>query len=277
MDEPQITDQVDSTDAVAEKSDLSEVLESAFAGDESEKPMEVDEVGKSDEPGTSAEPALIEDVETIEDTASEPVEEDAGQSQDVSMAEKEPDQSVEQVMFDNPSSDLDETAQSTIANDTLDFTEQSINISQLNVEHHDDSNDAFNALKESETDALQEPKEETSEPKEPEEGVETAEPETVVEKEVGSDKEPESDKEEASTETQTPMETADVEPSGEKEDGSPAADVDQTVDESREIGTETLDLEDNDDSIGGPVSNEKPDNDEDAEENADGEYCKVNL
>lgn len=276
MDEPQITDQVESTDAIAEKSDLSEVLDSAFAGDESEKPMEVDEVGKSDEPGTSAEAALTEDVETIEEPASEPVEEDAGQSQDVSMADKEPDQSVEQVMFDNPSSDLDETAQSTIANDTLDFTEQSINISQLNVEHHDDSNDAFNALKESETDALQEPKEETSEPKEPEEGVETAEPETVVEKEVGSDKEPESDKEEASTET--PMDTADVEePSGEKEDGSPAADVDQTVDESREIGTETLDLEDNDDSIGGPASNEKPDNDEDAEENADGENCKVTL
>lgn len=291
MDEPQITDQVDNTDAISEKNDLNEVLDSEFTSDELEKPMDVDEVGLSDEPSTSAEVALPVDVVAVEEPSSDPVEEDAGQpsesaeedagqpsepaeedagqSQDVSMSDipdKEPDQTVEQVIFDNPSGELDETAQSGLASDALDFTEHSINISQLDVEHHDDSNDAFNALKESETDALQEPKEETSEPKENEE---TADIETdvmdVAESDSPKEKEPTQEEESA----ETPMEIGDISTSSDKVDESTVAEEDQTVDESREIGTETFDLEDND-SIGCPASNEKPENEE-AEDNVEGE------
>lgn len=280
MDEPQITDQVDNTDAISEKNDLNEVLDSAFTSDELEKPMDVDEVVLSDEPSTSAEVTLPVDVGAVEEPSTEPVEEDAGQpsepaeeeadqSLDVSISDipdKEPDQSVEQVIFDNTSGELDETAQSGLASDALEFTEHSINISQLDVEHHDDSNDAFNALKESETDALQEPKEETSEPKEQEE---TAEIETdvmdVAESDSAKEKEPNQEEESA----ETPMEIGEINTSSDKVDETTAAEEDQTVDESREIGTETLDLDDND-SIGCPASNEKPDNEE-AEDNVEGE------
>jgi hypothetical protein len=173
MDEPQVTSQVDETDGSAEKSDFNEVLTSAF-GEEVEKPMEVDSTTSGEEPSTSADAVVTE--LTPEDTDAfavpDPVdtEQDAGQSQDVSMSgtDTEANDTVEQVIFDKTESELDETAQSAVEGDTLDFTEASINISQLNVEHNsDDSNDAFNALKESETDALETPKEEIEDPKEP--------------------------------------------------------------------------------------------------------------
>lgn len=173
MDEPQLTNPIDETDQNPEKS-YEETLVPISDGNELEKPMDVDDnVAQSDQPSTSSE-HLVESTELV----------DVSQ-QDVSMPEtseslNEPvDQTIEQVNFENPAyslddtvqttPDLDETAQS--VNDTLNFTEKSINISQINVGlNDDDSNDAFNALKESEVDALHTPKEEIEEPKESPEG-----------------------------------------------------------------------------------------------------------
>lgn len=169
MDEPQLTNEPENIDVNTEKSDLNEVLDSAFEANEAEKPMEVDDVNPIDEPGTSAESDIqeptIEDVK-IPESIADPIDQEAGE--DVSLPEVTedlPNETVEQVIFEK-ASEIDETIASEA--DQLDFTERSVNFSQLNVEHNDDSNDAFNALKESETDALQTPKEEVDEPKETE-------------------------------------------------------------------------------------------------------------
>lgn len=176
MDEPQLTEEAVETDADAAKSDFNEVSNSAFENKEMEKPMNIDDATVSEVPSTSGDVVSPEDVadnnQAMINQSVNPAEEDAGQAKDITMDElvdESPGESVEQVIFEKPKSQL----QSELDNDSLDFTEQSINISQLNVEleHHDDSNDAFNALKESETDALQEPKEEEEEPKDEEQST----------------------------------------------------------------------------------------------------------
>lgn len=60
-------------------------------------------------------------------------------------------QTIEQENFEKPNESFD-----SVSNNTIDFGEKSVNISQINVENQDDSNDAFNALKRNETDALNE-------------------------------------------------------------------------------------------------------------------------
>lgn len=305
MDEPQLTSEIVEGDVVEEKNDL---LEAAFEGGDSEKPMEVDNNPLDDEPSTSvsvAPPAEPEEIaEPAEDRLVEPPQEDAGPEDagpevDVSMTEDQPNESVEQVIFDKPA-ELDETAQSEV--DILDFTERSINYSQLDTAHDDDSNDAFNALKESETDALQEPKDEL-ENTEQEEQVESAE---TVEGEKEPDKEAETPTDPTA---ETPMETEDVD----GEDTSINKDiesVDQTMDqttaddshdvgtdalaseadESHEVGTDALASEadeghdmgtdapamdaDDSDLMGPPKSVEKPD-EEEVEEIPDGKKLFV--
>jgi hypothetical protein len=275
MDEPHLTSQIDDTEPSAEKPDLNEVLDSAFGSGELEKPMDVDSVAiPQDQPSTSAESELPDDIidsaAVSKEPTPEPAVEEAGHAEDVSMSEDLPNETVEQINFEKPSDELDETAQSAIEHDTLDFTERSINISQLNVEHHDDSNDAFNALKESETDALQTPKDEVEEPKEdesphePETGAVDDDAVVEIPDEVAGEKEPDES-------IETPMETEETD--ADKTDAN-VEPVDETMDESHEVGTETADLDD-DGSMGPPESVEKPDND-DAEEIPDGEFSNLN-
>jgi hypothetical protein len=264
MDEPQVTSQVDETDASTEKSDFNEVLSSAF-GEEIEKPMEVDPVASGDEPSTSADILAAETSTQAEEEFAAPapveIEEDAGQALDVSMSVslgEEANESVEHVNIEKPENELDDTIQPTAEGDTLDFTEASINISQLTVEHNDDSNDAFNALKESETDALGTPKEEVEDPKEPEEDpvpttIDAAD-ETV---------EPSGDSD-ISMSAPVPMETEVVSEETEKE---PSLEVTEETTDSLEVATETADLDIDDVE----ETADKPDNEEaEAEEIPDG-------
>lgn len=167
MDEPQLTTEVENVEVGPEKPDLDEVLESAFTENDSEKPMDVDSNTLIEEASTSADietPETVADSNISEETAEKDVEEKAAVVVDASPAnDNNPDESLDQVNFDK-GGELDETGAT--ETDQLDFTERSVNFSQLNVEHEDDdSNDAFNALKKSETDALQTPKEETEEVK----------------------------------------------------------------------------------------------------------------
>lgn len=269
MDEPQVTSPVEDIEPDAEKPAANEVLDSAFVSGELEKPMDVDEVNLDDEPSTSTEITSLDDAGTSVEHAKdsiEPAELDADQPHDISMSEEisdeHPSQSVEQVIFDKPDTELDETAQSGIENDTLDFTERSINISQLDVEHHDDdSNDAFNALKESETDALQTPKEE-NDPKELEENTEP-EQETLAESKC-----PEKEDTEPSESVETQMETDEVEDSADKEDEETTI-ADPTIEENHEVGAEVGAEIDDNESLGRPESVEKPENEE-VEEIPDG-------
>lgn len=186
------------TDASAEKNDRNEV-DSEFGSGETVKPVEVDCGADENEPSTSAEAAVTSELpetrEELVNQQAEPELEDAGKV-DVSMGELLGEESADQITFNKNDSALDETLNETAQTepaDTTDYMERSINISQLNVEHHDDeSNDAFNALKEAEVDALQEPKEEIQEPKEePEEFVEPKESEEPVEKSIELDDETE--------------------------------------------------------------------------------------
>lgn len=277
MDEPTLTSQVDEADASVEKSDLNEVLDSTIGESETEKPMEVDEV----EPSTSAEPEVTVDaVESVEEPveATPEVEKDDTGKTDVSISEVASDEiqneTVEQINLDKAESPSDETLNETAQSetvDTLDFTEKSINISQLNVEHHDDdSNDAFNALKESEVDALQEPKEELEEPKEEEETQKEPEAETSVTEdpdisEVTEPVEASENAEKPEAEPETPMETEETVNQDEKVDESTAA-AEESGEESRETGTETADFDNlmnaDDSDMGPPADVDKPQSEE---------------
>lgn len=278
MDEPQLDTQTDEIDASTDKRDFNEVLSSAFEN-EREKLLNVDDVTMGDEPSTSTGVTSEESPETIEPIEEQQVEsaaEHAGQvadtSEDISMSEDQTEKAVEQVIFEKPIGELDETVHSEIETDNLEFTEHSINISQLNVEHNDDSNDAFNALKESETDALQTPKEEVDEPKvdDLEPSNDTQEDEVIV-AELESPKPISGD-----ALTIEPMETEHVEPE-DKTTSELTAVAETTADESHEIGTAELAELDDNESIEAVESEfvDKPDS-EDAEEIVDGKKMFLN-
>lgn len=264
MDEPQLTEQVVETEADVAKSDINEVLSSAFGSEEIQKPINVDDAVANEEPSTSADVVLSEDAtdnkQSTEQHPVESTEEDAGHPEDVTMDELAAD-SVEQVTFGSPNNQ-NETVQSEIDNDdNVDYTEHSINISQLNVEltHHDDSNDAFNALKQSETDALQEPKEEL-EQKDDEQKDE--EQNTATDTQENSEASGVINTDEVHVNESMEVDSAEI-----PEENSNKA-VGEEVDESHDAGTETADLECND-SLGSPEAHHKPNN-EDTEEIGEG-------
>lgn len=200
MDEPQLTSEISEVDPVAEKNDINDILHSGFEIDKpmdaDDKPMDVDDFHA----GTSS------NIKT-NDLAEDMIGDEPGLDKDVSMTSDNQDVSIEQVEFRSPSHELDVaaldvTAQSEIVD--LDFTEASVNISQLDVENHDDdSNDAFNALKQSETDALQEPKEEQEEAKEEDKSIEDKSDEPALEASEITEDEP-------SASAGTQMETDDL-------------------------------------------------------------------
>ena len=271
MDEPKLTKQVIETDVDAAKSDMNEVLSSAFGNEEIEKPINVDDVVVSEEPSTSADVVLSKDAtdikqSTVQHTV-ESTDEDAGHTEDVSMDELAVD-SVEQVTFGSPNNQS-ETVQPEIDNeDNVDYTEHSINISQLNVEltNHDDSNDAFNALKESETDALQEPKEELEQKDEDQKDEQN----TAVDAQENIESSRAVNIDAVQVNESIEVDSTDV------PEESLSKTVGEAVNESHDAGT-TPDLECND-SLGlgleSPETHHKPDN-EDTEEVAEGKikYC----
>lgn len=151
MDEPQIPNTNETGES--EKRDIDEVLDADIAGDRPDKPMEVDEALPSTSGGGESAPAELLEPNKEEVSETKAVEKEAGMA-DESIAETstaeetlpEHDQTIEQINFDKPNESIDET---------LNYTEKSINISQIDMEHqHDDSNDAFDALKRDEIDVL---------------------------------------------------------------------------------------------------------------------------
>jgi hypothetical protein len=161
MDEPHIPTAIVSSEG--EKPEIDEVLDAAFPSDQLEKPMDVDE---SFPTTSSAIEPITESI--IESSPTQESEVKSGE-EEAGTLESDANQTIEQVNFEKDSED------STIVNNTLDYTERSINISQIDCENQDDSNDAFNALKRDETDVLNEMKEE------PAESVEKSENDTPME------------------------------------------------------------------------------------------------
>lgn len=261
MDEPQLTEQVVESDADATKSDLNEVLNSAFESEKLENNINTDDATVSKEPSTSGDVKLSEEVSDINQAKeNQPVDstvEDAGNTQDITMevfVDEPTGGSVEQVNFEKPNSNqMDETAQSELDNDNVEFAEESINISQLNVEaeHHDESNDAFIALKESETDALQEPKEEQ---KDEEQNTDTQLEESI---EASGSIETDSIQVNKSMEVDAAEVLPDKTVTGEVIEEQVHVDSDSVHD----AGTETADFDGND-SLGSPELHQKADNDE---------------
>lgn len=277
MDEPQLTTPANDSEPNVDKTNIDEVLDSPFATDEVEKAVSVEEATVMSEPGTSAD-ALMSDeageaVNVLEAPSTDPSEEKAGPSPDVSTSEIADDhqnESVEEVIFQKPSSEHDDSTVQDAEQDTLDFTEKSINISQLDVEHvdDDDSNDAFNALKNSETDALQTPKEELEETKEADESSDQPTAEAAKDLDISDIADKEADQ---TTDVPMESETSDLptEVAAASHDDTRMS-TEEIVDENVEKGTETADLDD-DDCFAAPQSVDKPDNEE-AEDVPEGEF-----
>lgn len=275
MDEPQLTSPVDDSEASVDKTNLDEVLDSPFAADEIEKAVSGEEATVESEPGTSADALMSEEaseaVNVLEAPSAEPAIENAGQEPDLSTSDIVDDhhnQSVEEVIFQKPNSELDDSATPDAEQDNLDFTENSINISQLNVEHvdDDDSNDAFNALKNSEIDALQTPKEELEESKEPEESSDLPASDAAKDSDITEIVDNDKEKDEAADvpmETETSELTSDT-PADALDDT--AMSTEETADDNVEKDTEAADTG----CFAAPQSVDKPDNDE-VEEVPEGE------
>jgi hypothetical protein len=219
MDEPQLETAIEESES--EKTNISDVFRSLTDENDLEKQMDVDEAFSS----SAIDQSAIESTSYASPKSSAQeegtVQPEAGTepTEDISMSFGNENESIEQVDF---SKTAEETQfEDTINNTDVDYTEASINISQLNVEQNDDSNDAFNELKRTETDALhddthveeafneevsQEKKEPQSElpPSKEDESVSTAETvEPTIESQLES---PEA--------TETPMESDDVEQKG---------------------------------------------------------------
>lgn len=267
MDEPQLTNEVEAVEVCAEKPDLDEVLESAFIENDSEKPMDVDgnvEASTSADIGTSE---TTVDNNISEDTSEKDAGEEAATVVDAPPAiDNNPEESLDHVSFDR-GSELDETAPT--ETDQLDFTERSVNFSQLNVEHEDDSNDAFNALKKSETDALQTPKEETEEvkdvdgdSKESKDGDKPTQDSEITEVDQDATVEPMDTSELEVESNEIPDESTEHEKKDEKE-------AEKEIEESH-VATDTCDL---DDDLEGDVALSEPTaENEDSSEVLDGMF-----
>lgn len=244
MDEPQLTSEISAVDTEADKSEINEILQSGFEEDKSVHGiMEVEDA--ENQAGTSSiciEPMaeLTENVESAHVLSPDVLAEDTGLEKDVSMTEltnSNLDIPVEPIEFEASVGELDVTAPSEIVD--LDFTEASVNISQLNVENNDDSNDAFNALKQSETDALQEPKEEQEEELKDDKIVEEEKPiEPVSESEVVA---------EASTSSETQMEVDDF-PTDPQDPETEVDTADIETESSIQVDTEISNLENKDET-----------------------------
>lgn len=147
MDEPP---QVESFE-IAENIEQ-QASEEAFS--ENPTTMEVDRVDDINqlETPTKEEPVAAETDESevknkfsensVESNPKEQVED-----QNVSLMDQDDVDTTAATEFDKTNASLDESS-------SLNFTEKSINFSQINADENDDSNDAFNALKETEVDVF---------------------------------------------------------------------------------------------------------------------------
>lgn len=157
MEEPHIPTAATETSQDEKQEELDEVSEQQ---EQLSKPMEVDDDDDAF-PTTSAvgdpiSESLFES-NTPEDSQLMPKTKEAGNAEETAA---EVDETIEEVNFEKPTEEaLDES----ISQSTLDYAEKSINISQIIMEHQDDSTDAFDALKRDETDVLNEIKVEINE------------------------------------------------------------------------------------------------------------------
>lgn len=148
MDEPQISSKMDVSDA--DKTNLEEVLGASFDDQNLDKSMEVD--SELPAPSTSTVQTEVEsntlEEKQLDDSAEKSPAQEAGmvqeEEEDDDQHQQEPNQTLEQVNFEK----LDETSSN--ANDnTLNYTERSINISEISMDHNADSSD-FDVLKQTE-------------------------------------------------------------------------------------------------------------------------------
>ncbi|XP_070491945.1 zinc finger MYM-type protein 3 isoform X2 [Chironomus tepperi] len=168
MDEPQTTNSMDVSDT--EKTSFDDLLNDASVSNENEKQMEVDETESF--PSTSNAPETLSETsekpENSEEPGQQPEIEEAGSEND-NQNEENAEESTMQTEQDQTldQSNFDETLQSK-QNESEDYTEKSINISQISVDQNDDSNDAFDALKLSESNVLEQTKDTIGDENEPE-------------------------------------------------------------------------------------------------------------
>lgn len=151
MEEPHIPTATDASQGY--KRDVKEEPDKETSQQQLSKPMEVDEFPTTSAGGETINESLFES-NTSDDNQLMAGTKKAGSAEDETIPEE--DETIEEVNFDKPTEALDE-------NITLDYAEKSINISQIIMEHQDDSTDAFDALKRDETDVLNEIKVEINE------------------------------------------------------------------------------------------------------------------
>lgn len=150
MEEPHIPTTTDET-SEAEKTEQPDEARQQL----SSKPMEVDDEFPTTSAGVDNVPESIFESNTHEESQCMTGNKEAGSAEETL---PEVDETIEEVNFEKPTEVLDESIQN-----TLDYAEKSINISQIMMEHQDDSTDAFDALKRDETDVLNEIKVEINE------------------------------------------------------------------------------------------------------------------
>lgn len=228
MDEPHIPAAIETSEG--EKPEIDEV---AFAGDQLEKPMDVDEPFPTTSAAAEAIPEALLESNVAEDSEIKTGEEEAGNT-----LEEDVNQTIEQVNFDK-----DTESPEAIVNSTLDYTERSINISQIDCANQDDSNDAFNALKRDETDVLNEMKEEPAEKPENETPMETEESPTDLATPPQASSPPPSIDENSESTSKTPAEESET---AEATEETPAAnDNDEPVEPMDQTDLGTIEEEGN--------------------------------
>lgn len=151
MDEPQISNAMDVNDQ--EKSNFDDIMDDASVStaDNQGETMEVDQ--SESFPSTSniqsySEPA--EESKEPEDISNQSESQEAGAEEEEENSTLQADQTLDQSNFD----DTFQSKQS----ESYDYTEKSINISQIDTDQNNESNDAFDALKLSESNVLEQSK-----------------------------------------------------------------------------------------------------------------------
>lgn len=165
MEEPQLSDTVNDMSTEESKTESSEVPNEAEAVENATvqpESMEVDE-----------EPPLPP-AENAESTPSADMEIAGGSSASIPVDETVPSEIMQDDTDDlpinagEPSSPVQEANEADVTTQSVDFTERSINFSQLDMDQTgDESSDAFDALKRNESDALGQSNEEQSQTNEP--------------------------------------------------------------------------------------------------------------
>lgn len=223
MEEPQLSNAPNEMNSEETKNDSNEDPQEGNIENDTAESMETEDVPANDLESMSP----VDVVMSAE--SSEQVAVDATVPSDILQEEADGDQPA----VVDPVSTLSEEIDAEMTSYSVDCTEKSINISQLDIDHQtaDDSTDAFDALKRSESDALQPSNEELEKHQQRED--------------ESNSKIPEEDGEEQSSKTSKILDPKSVDTSDGDEDISSHDDVSKNNDEDISCNQEEEDVSQN--------------------------------